>query len=221
MSETKSFFQLPESQVTEDDMFADDRSISQNVAEDEMIRQFLAADDGADVVGVDMDVGDDTNTGEVANDARAFPIPRELLVTLPIVEVGANTKIIHINRPDVGKQPHINTDPDNTQNPTPTPARIQPLTTPEPRAGTSGVALTHVAERMMDLQDDLTPANQPPQHQQVPRNQAEERRPVQNNPVQPKKGYNTKNRKTKTQNADDTQDVDPTLQDRMKLRDQT
>lgn len=85
------FLQLTETQATDEDLFGDDGS--QNAVDNEMIRQFLAprAVDGF----LDLGTDDISNAGEVVEDVGVFPIPRELLVTLPIAEVGPNTKIIH------------------------------------------------------------------------------------------------------------------------------
>lgn len=207
-----------ESQATQDDLFADDLSMSQNAVDAEMMRQYLAPGAVDGFLGMDMgtDETNNNNNGEdEGQDAVVFPIPRELLVTLPIAEVGPNTKIIHINQPGQGTAAEGHMEVNNTENPARIPAKRQ--RPPTPRPGTSGVATTNIAEEVMEVQENDTPLTQVPHGDDVQRTQHDVGGPPRNIQAKPKKGYNTKNKNTKTQNPAEAQDVDPTLKDRMTL----
>lgn len=174
-------------------MFVDDGSMSQNAVDADMLQQYLTPGGVDGFLGVGMETDANNNAEEVVQDAGFFPIPNELLLTLPIAEVGPNTKIIRINRPTGNKD------------------------APEPMPGPSGVVATQVEEDVMEEHDSVPAITEPPQREQVQINQQDDGRVVENNQV-PKKGYNTKNRKKKTQSTvAEKQPEDPTLKDRMTL----
>lgn len=201
-------------------MFSEDGNISQNAVDAEMMRQLLTPGAMDGFLGMDMDM-DTSNTSNApvpdgGQEVAVFPIPKELLVTLPIVEVGPNTKIIHINNPGQEETIHGNMNPNNT----PHPAQAQPNPIAEPVASTSGVAPMEVQGYSMEVADSVPPVTQHPK-QVAPQNKQQQggRAPVINQSV-PKKGLNTKNRKGKQNPQVQPQDEDPTLRERMALLEQ-
>lgn len=211
--------QLTASQATQEDLFVDDLSMSQNAVDAEVMRQYLTpgAVDGFLGINMEIDETNDNNAQEGVQVDGVFPIPRELLVTMPIAEVRPDTKIIHINQPGQVQPAQANMDHNNTHNPTHIPTQAQRPTTPAPIPGTSGLTTTNNANNEEEVMDVQAQDTHPTQSTQVRRTQHDEDGASNNIQVQPKKGYNTKNRKTKQQNPVETQEVDPTVKERMTL----
>lgn len=181
-----------------------------------MMRHILTQGSVDGFMGIETD--DITNGGEIVEDVGQFAIPRELLVTLPIAEVGPDTKIIHIQQPGEGETFEAPMEENSTQDPIPTPAQDQRPTANQPMPGTSGVAQIHLGNAM-EVEGTANPVSQRRPTQTLQRNQDDGAMAPKSTQAQPKKGFNTKNRKKKTQPQPpvEAEDTDPTLKERMTL----
>lgn len=179
-----------------------------------MMREYLTKGAMDGFLGIGMEVDDNSNAPAGGEGVGVYPIPRELLLTLPIAEVGPDTKIIHVNQPTQAKEgEETNVEPRNTPAPANDPPR--PVTTPQP--GPSGVAPIRHGQVAMEVEEALAPINLDPTPLPIQKKDNGVMRRQENNAQQPKKGFLTKNRKNKAQNEVEVQEVDVTLKERMTL----
>lgn len=179
-----------------------------------MMREYLTQGAIDGFLGLDMEVDDNSNTGANGEGVGVYPIPRELLVNMPIADVGPNTKIIHVGPPTQNKNgQETNVEPEIIQGPANDPPA--PFATPQP--GTSGVDPVHHAQVEMEVEENIAPINLAPTPVTTQKKDGTGMRLKENNQQQPKKGFLTKNRKTKVQNDVETQEEDGTLKERMTL----
>lgn len=88
------------------------------------------------------------NNEDDGEETGRYPIPQELLVTMPIAHVDANTKIIPIVRPTQAKQ--IESAQGNKE------GLVQRPKPPPAQAGPSGEVVKEVQETPMEVEDGCT-----------------------------------------------------------------
>lgn len=181
------------------------------------MQKYLTPGSVDDFLGIGMDVDDNSNSAVGGEEDGLFNIPRELLVKMPIADVTATTKIIHLGEPlRTTTQGH----PSQSQEATPPFAR--PAT---PQPGTSGVPTGEPQPELMDVEGAATPGTTvaatipttAPQGAVRNRPQGTQKTRVQ---PQVKKGVQTKNRKTSPDaepQGDERDELDGTFQNRMAL----
>lgn len=172
-----------------------------------------------------MGMDDDENSNSIlgGEEIGRFPIPSELLVNMPIADLTATTKIIHL-----GKPTEVIT-PANTLQLQESMAPICPPPTASPQAGPSVIGAHEVNPEHMDLEGAATgatnaaamtpeaPATVPSTIGQQPEKDAHDDPIVKRPQIQPKKGKNTKNNKSKPQVEDQPEEHDVTLKERMSV----
>lgn len=185
----------------------------------EVLQHYLTPGGVDGFLGVGMEPVEDTMSMEGGEKAGYFNIPKELLVDMPIADVTANTRIIHLGFPGMANRTVLTPQPREN---------IEPPHPKSPRPGTSGVTTIHEQEAM-DVEAAATavtavpavtpvnPANVPQvveqQHAKIPHEGRAKARPQ----GPPKKGLNTKNRNVNAEPAPQGEAQDGTLKERMSL----
>lgn len=170
-------------QASGSDIFRQD--ISQQLIDRADMEAYLAPGAIDGFVGMQVEVGDDEDRTQEEEDEQLgrFKIPQELLVKMPIMEVTKDTRIIHITKPTPATG--IEKTGVNIANPDPGPSRMEDLRT-------SGVN-----ENVLMVCNTSTSVADASQSEVIVTNTTGA--PVQVNAAkptnEPKKGYNTKNRK--------------------------
>lgn len=163
-----------------------------------------------------MDPTEDSNDVGDGEDGGVFPIPKILFVDLPIADVTANTKILHLGKPghtDDLQQEMVIPVQGGGMHPLPN-DNTDPPPPPAPQPGTSG-ATTPVTT--VDAVTPINPATIPGLVQKQQGTHQKEGRIFTRPLKQPKKGTNTKNKNVNPQPMAQAEPQDDTLKGRMSL----
>lgn len=201
------------SQATQSSIFSQDTS--QPIIDRADMEAYLAPGAIDGFIGVNCGDDEDRTQEEGDEQLGRYNIPVELLVDMPIVEVTKETRIIHVGKPTSGPGNEI-TVVTNAEPQAGTSMQVEDIPS-QPRAGTSGInmgvemvlesnTLGSVADASQS-QIIVTNTTNPPVQVAAPKPTAE-----------PKKGYNTKNRKRNPAPEVTTPPTeDDTLQKRMDI----